>query len=111
MKILKRPWWLAAAAAAIAALAAVTVVTRGASAAPSKAARPGQATGLGQTSGLLPRSHLTVESAIQVGLTSGAPAKCTTAGPNRFCCGVGLSRVTVCTAAGSPIAMLASLGA
>src|SRR5215472_1840455 len=68
MKILKRPWWLAA-AAAIAALAAATVVTSGASAAPSKAARPGQATGLGQTSGLLPRSHLTVESAIQVDLT------------------------------------------
>src|SRR5215471_12315669 len=68
MKILKRPWWLAA-AAAIAALAAATVVTSGASAAPSKAARPGQATGLGQTSGLLPRNHLTLESTIQVDLT------------------------------------------
>jgi len=69
MKILKRPWWLAAAAAAIAALATATVVTSGASAAPSNAARSAQATGLGQTSGLLPRSHLTVESAIQVDLS------------------------------------------
>src|SRR5215472_5275300 len=68
MKILKRPWWLAA-AAAIAAQAAATVLTSGASDAPSKGARPGQATGLGQTSGLLPRSHLTVESALQVDLT------------------------------------------
>ena len=49
--------------------------------------------------------------AMRVGLKSGAPAKFTPAGPNRFCCGVGLSRVTVCTAAGSLIAMLASLGA
>ena len=32
-------------------------------------------------------------------------------GPNRFCRGVGLVSVTVCTAAGSPIAMLASFGA
>ena len=70
MKTLKRSWWLAAAAAAIAALAAVaTVVTSGASAAPFKAARPGHATGLGQMSGLLPRSHLTVDSALQVDLT------------------------------------------
>ncbi len=49
--------------------------------------------------------------AIRVGLKSGAPWKLTTACPNRFCAGVGDSRVTLCTAAGSLIAMLASLGA
>ena len=49
--------------------------------------------------------------AIRVGLKSGAPAKFTTPGPNGFCATVGLVSVTVCTAAGSPIAMLASLGA
>src|SRR5260370_13383510 len=48
-------------------------------------------------------------TAIRVGLKSGAPAKFTTPGPNGFCAAVGLVRVTVCTAAGSPIAMLASL--
>ena len=41
----------------------------------------------------------------------GAPAKFTTPGPNGFCAGEGPVRVTVCTAAGSPIAMLASFGA
>ena len=50
-------------------------------------------------------------TAIRVGLKFGAPAKFTTPGPNGFCAGDGLVRVTVCTAAGSPIAMLASLGA
>jgi hypothetical protein len=70
MNILKRPRWLAAAATAAAAAAVLaTVVTTGANATPSKAARPGQATGLGQTSGLLPRDHLTEESALQVDLT------------------------------------------
>ena len=70
MNILKRPRWLAAAATAMAAAAVLaTVATTGASAAPSKAARPAQATGLGQTSGLLPRDHLTEESALQVDLT------------------------------------------
>ena len=49
--------------------------------------------------------------AIRVGLKSGAPAKFTAAGPNGFSCGVGEPSVTVCTAAGSLIAMLASLGA
>ena len=49
--------------------------------------------------------------AIRVGLKFGAPAKCTTAGPNGLTCGVGEPSVTVCTAAGSLIAMLASLGA
>jgi len=70
MNILKRPRRLAAAATAMAAAAVLaTVVTTGANATPSKAARPGQATGLGQTSGLLPRDHLTTESALQVDLT------------------------------------------
>ena len=50
-------------------------------------------------------------TAIRVGAKFGAPAKFTTPGPNGFCRGVGLVSVTVCTAAGSPIAMLASLGA
>ena len=48
---------------------------------------------------------------MRVGLKLGAPAKFTTPGPNGFCAGDGLVRVTVCTAAASPIAMLASLGA
>jgi hypothetical protein len=70
MKILKRPRWLAAAVTAMAASAALAaVVTTGASAAPSRAARLGQATDLGQSSGLLPRNHLTLDSAIQVDLT------------------------------------------
>ena len=50
-------------------------------------------------------------SAILVGLKSGAPWKCTAAGPKWFCSGEGESSVTVCTAAGSPIAMFASFGA
>ncbi len=70
MNILKRPRWLAAAATAMAAAAVLaTVVTTGANATPSKAARLSQATGVGQTSGLLPRDHLTTESALQVDLT------------------------------------------
>jgi hypothetical protein len=70
MNISKRPRWLAAAATAMAAAAVLaTVVTTGASAAPSKAARPAQAGSLGQSSGLLPRDHLTLESAIQIDLT------------------------------------------
>src|SRR5579859_4884888 len=70
MNILKRPRWLAAAATAAAAAAVLgTVVTTGASAAPSRAAGPGHAADLGQSSGLLPRNHLTIESALQVDLT------------------------------------------
>src|SRR5260370_11186610 len=71
MKILKRRWWLAATAAVLVAVSAVltAVVSGGANAAPAKAARLSQATGLGQTSGLLPRDHLTTESALQVDLT------------------------------------------
>ncbi len=65
MKILTRRWWLAAAAAVAVVTSAVgaTVASAGAGAAPS------QGGGLGQTSGLLPRDHLTLESAIQVNLS------------------------------------------
>ncbi len=67
MKIWKRSRWLAAAAVGVAATAglatAATVVSAGASASQLS---PG---GLGQASGLLPRSHLTLESAIQVNLS------------------------------------------
>jgi hypothetical protein len=57
MKILTRRWWLAAAASVVVAGSAVaaTVVWPGS---------------LGQTSGLLPRGHLTLESAIQVNLSN-----------------------------------------
>jgi hypothetical protein len=64
MEILKRRWWLAAAAAAVAVSAVLaTVASAGAGATSSK---PG---GLGQSSGLLPRDHLTLESALQVDLS------------------------------------------
>ncbi len=63
MKILKRRWWLAAAAPAIAVAAVLATVASGASATSS---RPGS---LGPISGLLPRDHLTLESAIQVNLS------------------------------------------
>src|SRR6201987_1827299 len=70
MKILKRRWWLAAAAAVLVAVSAVltTVASGGANATPSTAtaAKPG---GLGQLTGLLPRNHLTEESALQVDLS------------------------------------------
>src|ERR1700745_1148003 len=70
MKILKRRWWLAAAAAVLGGVSAVltTVASSGANAAPSTAtaAKPG---GLGQLTGLLPRNHLTEESALQVDLS------------------------------------------
>ena len=63
MKILKHRWWLAAAAPAIAATAVLATVASGANA---TSARPG---GLGPISGLLPRTHLTEESAINVNLS------------------------------------------
>jgi hypothetical protein len=65
MKITSRRWWLAAAAAVAVAVSAVlaTVASAGAGA---TSAKPG---GLGQSSGLLPRDHLTTESAIQVNLS------------------------------------------
>src|ERR1700730_14118255 len=70
MKILKRRWWLAAAAAVLVGAAAglTTVASGGADAAPSTATAA-KAGGLGQLSGLLPRNHLTEESALQVDLT------------------------------------------
>src|SRR5690242_15402798 len=65
MKITSRRWWLASIAAAAVAVSAVlaTVASAGAGA---TTAKPG---GLGQSSGLLPRNHLTLESAIQVNLS------------------------------------------
>src|SRR5690349_19370929 len=65
MKILRRRWWLAAVAAVAVVVSAVgaTVASAGAGA---TTAKPG---GLGQSSGLLPRDHLTLESAIQVNLS------------------------------------------
>ena len=65
MKILTRWWWLAAAAAVVAAASAV--LATGAFAAQNTT--PSRAGGLGPTSGLLPRDHLTLESAIQVNLS------------------------------------------
>src|SRR5260221_7931419 len=65
MKILTRRWWLAviAAVAVVASAVGATVASAGAGAATSN---PG---GQGQVSGLLPRDHLTLESAIQVNLS------------------------------------------
>ncbi len=65
MKILSRRWWLSAAAALAVAASAVlaTAAFTGANAVPSKAGS------LGPKTGMLPRDHLTVESAIQVNLS------------------------------------------
>src|SRR5579864_866445 len=65
MKILTRRWWLAAiaAVAVVASAVGATVASAGAGA---TTAKPG---GLGQLSGLLPRDHLTLESAIQINLS------------------------------------------
>ena len=65
MKITSRRWWLASIAAVAVAVSAVlaTVASAGAGATSSQ---PG---GLGQSSGLLPRDHLTLESALQVDLS------------------------------------------
>src|SRR5881227_204640 len=70
MKILKRRWWLAAAAAVLVAVSAVltTVGSGGANAAPA-GATAAKAGGLGQLTGLLPRNKLTEESALQVDLS------------------------------------------
>ena len=65
MKILRRRWWLAA-AAAVAVVAAAVGATVASAGAGATTAKPG---GLGQSSGLLPRDHLTTESAIQVNLS------------------------------------------
>jgi len=64
MKFLSRGWWLPAATVAIAVSAVTATVAFAAS-----GARPARAGDLGETSGLLPRDHLTLESAIQVDLS------------------------------------------
>ena len=64
MKLLPKRWLLAAAAVAIVAVAAGTV-----SVASAGSKRSASAQGLGPISGLLPRDHLTLESAIQVDLS------------------------------------------
>jgi hypothetical protein len=66
MKKLTRRWWLAAAAVAVAVSAALTSVVSAGSHATAAAATVGS---LGPTTGLLPRDHLTLESAIQVNLS------------------------------------------
>ena len=65
MEILSRRRWVAAAASLAVAASAVlaTAAFAGSNAAPA------QAGGLGPTTGLLPRDHLTLESAIQVNLS------------------------------------------
>jgi hypothetical protein len=73
MRISTRRWWLptAALATAVAGVFAV-VVPAGANAVPvahSNTPR-GESTGLGPLSGLLPRDHLTLESALQINLSN-----------------------------------------
>ena len=63
--LFRRKGWLLAAAAVLAASTAVATSQALARAADA----PGAASGLGQLTGLLPRDHLTVESAIQVDLS------------------------------------------
>jgi hypothetical protein len=63
MKILTRRWRLAAAVAVAAAAVLATAAFAGSNATPAKAG------GLGPATGLLPRDHLTLESAIQVNLS------------------------------------------
>ena len=73
MNMLRRRWWLAIAAAAATLTAVLAIVVpSGANAAPvARADQPaGEAHGLGQLSGLLPRDHLTEESALQVDLSN-----------------------------------------
>jgi hypothetical protein len=64
MRFLSRGWWLPAATVAIAVSAVIATFAFAAS-----GAGPARAGGLGETSGLLPRDHLTLESAIQVDLS------------------------------------------
>ena len=64
MKFLSRGWWLPAATVAIAVSAVIATFAFAAA-----GAGPARAGGLGETSGLLPRDHLTLESAIQVDLS------------------------------------------
>jgi len=65
MEILSRRWWVAA--AAVTAVTASAVLATAAFA--GSAATAAKAGGLGPTTGLLPRDHLTLESAIQVNLS------------------------------------------
>jgi hypothetical protein len=73
MKLLSKPWWLAVLGVGFVAVVAALAVTQGpgrsgdALARTSHASTPGK--GLGPVSGLLPRDHLTEESAIQVDLS------------------------------------------
>ncbi|HEV3169581.1 MAG TPA: hypothetical protein VGZ32_04550 [Actinocrinis sp.] len=72
MKISTRRWWPAAALAAATAGVLATVVPAGANAAPAAQTTKasGESTGLGPLSGLLPRDHLTLESALQINLSN-----------------------------------------
>ena len=65
MKVLSKRWLLAAATLAIVGVAAVV----GSQAFAGSSGDPASAKGLGPLTGLLPRDHLTVESAIQVDLS------------------------------------------
>ncbi len=66
MKIMSRRRWVTAGAAVIAAGASAVLATTAFAAPGTTSAKPGS---LGPTTGLLPRSHLTLESAIQVNLS------------------------------------------
>jgi hypothetical protein len=66
MKIMSRRRWVTASAAVIAAGASAVLATTAFAAPGTTSAKPGS---LGPTTGLLPRSHLTLESAIQVNLS------------------------------------------
>jgi hypothetical protein len=72
MKISTRRWWPAAALAAATAGVLATVVPAGANAVPAAQTTKvsGESTGLGPLSGLLPRDHLTLESALQINLSN-----------------------------------------
>jgi hypothetical protein len=65
MKVLTRRWWLAGAAVVVVAGSTVGAVVASAGTGAARAASGG----LGQVSGLLPRTHLTEESTIQVNLS------------------------------------------
>jgi len=73
MKLLSKPWWLAALSLIVVAVAAVAGTRAlggsGGDALAGARQAPSPAKGLGPTSGLLPRDHLTEESAIQVDLS------------------------------------------
>src|SRR5207253_10240685 len=64
MRMLSHRWWVAEAAVVIAVSAVLGTFAFAAS-----SAGPARAGGLGETTGILPRDHLTLESAIQVDLS------------------------------------------